>query len=165
MQFAVGRRLFAAGAVLWAGSIVLAAFAASRAEGTRAADFFALAVYSLGSVVCHQRPERSFHLWAAQMPVCARCTGIYVGAAITVLALQPRVVMRAIPRGVPIVVLAIALAPTAVTIAYEWAAGQMTSNVVRLAAGFCLGAGIATTIVLALAPSGVAGRPERPEVH
>ena len=30
-------------------------------------------------------PERSFHLWGAQMPVCARCTGIYAGAAIAVI--------------------------------------------------------------------------------
>ena len=42
-------------------------------------------VYAVGSVVCHQLPERSFHLWAAQMPVCARCTGIYAGAAIAAI--------------------------------------------------------------------------------
>jgi hypothetical protein len=43
------------------------------------------AVYGTGSVVCHQLPERSFHVWGAQMPVCARCAGIYLGAAIAAL--------------------------------------------------------------------------------
>jgi len=37
--------------------------------------------YALGSIICHQRPERSFDLFAAQMPVCARCVGLYAGAA------------------------------------------------------------------------------------
>src|SRR5678816_3926889 len=38
----------------------------------------AAAVYGLGGVVCHQRPERSFHWHGAQLAVCARCTGIYL---------------------------------------------------------------------------------------
>jgi hypothetical protein len=37
--------------------------------------------YALGSIICHQRPDRSFDLFAAQMPVCARCVGLYAGAA------------------------------------------------------------------------------------
>ena len=28
---------------------------------------------------CHQRPERSFHIWGKQLPLCARCTGIVLG--------------------------------------------------------------------------------------
>ena len=51
-------------------------------------------VYALGSRICHQRPERSFHLFAAQLPVCARCVGIYAGAAIGSLLAQPRTVRR-----------------------------------------------------------------------
>lgn len=31
-------------------------------------------------MVCHQRPERSFHRNGVQYPVCARCLGLYVGA-------------------------------------------------------------------------------------
>src|SRR5262245_28340583 len=39
----------------------------------------AAAVYAAGALVCHQRPERSFYLAGAQLPVCARCLGLYVG--------------------------------------------------------------------------------------
>ncbi len=37
-------------------------------------------VYVAGRIVCHQRADRSFHAWGVQLPVCARCLGIY-GAA------------------------------------------------------------------------------------
>ena len=34
----------------------------------------------LGSLWCHQRPERSPFLWGAQLPLCWRCAGILLGA-------------------------------------------------------------------------------------
>jgi uncharacterized membrane protein len=34
----------------------------------------------VGYAICHQIPERSFHLGGHQLPLCARCTGIYMGA-------------------------------------------------------------------------------------
>ena len=33
------------------------------------------------AIVCHQRPERSFWIFGAEMAVCSRCLGIYLGAA------------------------------------------------------------------------------------
>jgi uncharacterized membrane protein len=33
------------------------------------------------ALVCHQRPERSFWMFGVPVAVCARCLGIYVGAA------------------------------------------------------------------------------------
>lgn len=33
----------------------------------------------MGSAVCHQMAERSFLFHGMQMPLCARCTGIYTG--------------------------------------------------------------------------------------
>jgi uncharacterized membrane protein len=38
-------------------------------------------VYVVGGVVCHQRADRSFHLAGGQLPVCARCTGLYLSGA------------------------------------------------------------------------------------
>lgn len=29
--------------------------------------------------ICHRKPERSFHIKGYQFPVCARCTGLYLG--------------------------------------------------------------------------------------
>jgi uncharacterized membrane protein len=49
------------------------------------ADFIGFAVafaYSAGAIVCHQLPERSFVVAGRQLPVCARCTGLYLGVAL-----------------------------------------------------------------------------------
>lgn len=39
----------------------------------------------LGFAVCHQSPTHSFHFHDHSMPLCARCTGMYLGALITML--------------------------------------------------------------------------------
>ncbi|MGH8188115.1 MAG: DUF2085 domain-containing protein, partial [Steroidobacteraceae bacterium] len=44
--------------------------------------------YAFGSVICHQRPERSFRIGLATLPVCARCTGLYAGAAVAALIMM-----------------------------------------------------------------------------
>lgn len=40
-----------------------------------------------GSLICHQKQERSFFFHCYQFPVCARCTGIIIGSIITILCL------------------------------------------------------------------------------
>jgi uncharacterized membrane protein len=47
---------------------------------------FASSIYRAFSFVCHQIPERSFHLAGNKFAVCSRCTGLYSGFAIAVLA-------------------------------------------------------------------------------
>ncbi len=37
------------------------------------------------SAVCHQIPARSFWIAAEPMPLCARCTGIYFGALVSLV--------------------------------------------------------------------------------
>jgi uncharacterized membrane protein len=37
---------------------------------------------AIGYAVCHRISERSFHIGNYQLPLCARCTGMYVGAMV-----------------------------------------------------------------------------------
>jgi uncharacterized membrane protein len=112
--------------------------------------------YAAGSFVCHQQPERSFHRGAAQLPVCARCLGLYAGASIGVLGwvvasgrrrrhsiARTRVVsMR------PAVL--IAAAPTLVTVTTAWLGLWDPANDVRFALAVPLGA-VTGVLVAALA--------------
>ena len=120
---------------------------------------FALFVYAIGSDVCHQRPERSFHLLGVQLPVCARCTGIYAGAAlasIVAMAFTPYAGRIFSPRSARTALIVSAL-PTMVTLAYEWTTGDTPGNWARAASGVPLGACVAW-IVLALVGTDTAGR-------
>ena len=76
------------------------------------------------------------------MPVCARCTGIYVGAAITALVLTR---VRS-PRVNPRTLLLVSFLPTAVTLVFEWTTGVTPANWIRALAGAPLGAAVAWAI-------------------
>ena len=122
----------------------------------------AAAIYAAGALICHQRSERSFHWDGAQLAVCARCTGIYFGACVTaILAFVPpqryassvadaRRLRRWIAAGA---------APTAVTVAAEWAGWWQPSANVRAAAGVALGAVAGLVVAAALARSEGAAAP------
>jgi uncharacterized membrane protein len=143
----VFHRALIGASIAWAAALPLATVAASRPDNGSPVYLFTLAVYGIGSVVCHQLPARSFHLWAAQMPVCARCTGIYAGAAIAAV-----VVLTSFDRRLrhdnPRMVVALAALPTAATLAYEWTTGVTPSNWIRAVAGACLGAAVAIVVLL-----------------
>ena len=134
-------------------ALPLATLAASRPAASSAVSLLTLAVYAIGSVICHQRPERSFVLWSHQMPVCARCTGIYIGAALAAIvfafrrggpACPPRADTRVGPYAR--MVLALAAQPAIATLVYEWTTGVTPSNWIRAASGLCLGAAVAALI-------------------
>lgn len=161
MTAARWRAAFVAASVAWAVLILVAPFAASRPHASPMASALIVGVYAIGSLVCHQLAERSYHLWTAQMPVCARCAGIYVGAALSALltvsfrtAQAVRHLAAAVTRGfspanVARRALALAVAPTLVTLAYEWTTGDMPSHAIRAAAGVPLGVIVAWLIVAA----------------
>lgn len=44
------------------------------------------AMMSIGRSLCHQRPDRSFFICGRQFPVCARCTGVYIGELAALLS-------------------------------------------------------------------------------
>jgi uncharacterized membrane protein len=62
-------------------AIVGAPLALANGHLTLAGD-----IYNGFSFLCHQLPDRSFHLAGHQFAVCSRCTGLYLGFALTALA-------------------------------------------------------------------------------
>lgn len=144
------RRAFVGASVTWAVLLPLTAFAASRLHASSIVYAGAAAVYVVGGFLCHQLPERSFHLWGVQLPVCARCLGLYVGGATsaivaTLVAASDR---RWIEPGRDArVALAAAALPTIATLAYEWIFGVTPGNGIRAMAGVPLGAVVAWLVV------------------
>ena len=160
------RRAFLVTSIAWAVMLPLAPFAATQPAPAPLWYGLAFAVYGAGSFVCHQLPARSFHTWAAQWPVCARCTGIYFGAAVVAVVATVRLkpdttydTVRLKPDSMYITrmstrrargLLVAAALPTAVTLIYEWTTGDTPSNAVRALAGAPLGAAVALIVIEAL---------------
>jgi uncharacterized membrane protein len=138
------QRAFLAAAVGWALSLPIAAYAASRPHASSAVYLFAVAIYRLGAIVCHQLPARSFQVWGVQMPVCARCTGIYAGAALA--AGVSSVTTPSMGDAAARRLLILAALPTIATLGYEWTTGDMPSHWIRALAGLAIGAAIAVVV-------------------
>ena len=96
-------------------------------------------------MICHQIPDRSFFWDGHQLPVCARCTGVYLSGVLGLVAwagiktarkwrpmtIDPRIALR---------VFAIAAAPTALSLASGIAGVWDGSNVTRAVLAIPLGA-------------------------
>jgi uncharacterized membrane protein len=145
------RAAFVTAVVTWAMLLVATPWLASRPHAAPIASALIVAVYGIGSVVCHQLSERSYHLWTAQMPVCARCAGIYFGAVTGVIASVCRTgTVGARARLLaPRVILALAVTPTLVTLVSEWITGDMPPHAIRAAAGVPIGLVVAWLVVAA----------------
>jgi len=152
------RAAFIAATAMWAVLLLAATWLAGRAHASAIGSAVIIGVYAIGSAICHQLPERSFHLWRAQMPVCARCTGIYVGAVIgaTAGALSRRAeALRHIPHAQGFsparvrAALVMAVTPTLATLAFEWTTGIMPPHAIRAAAGLLIGVVVAWLVVAA----------------
>jgi uncharacterized membrane protein len=120
-------------AVVWLAVIAAAPAAAKRGQMA----WMAAAAVHAGSLVCHQRPERTFHVDGVQMPVCARCFGIYLSAAagLTIAWIGRRRWRTSTVR----LALGAAALPIAISVALEWAGLLATSNVARMWTGIPLG--------------------------
>ena len=131
------------GACLWVAAIAVAPYAvSSHNPGLVAAGVM---VYQAAGLICHQRPERSFHVGGVQLPVCGRCLGLYVsgacGAVVAWLASRPNGIRNArLP-------LAIAAVPTALTVSLEFIG---PTNLVRALSALPLGAAAAWIFVSSL---------------
>jgi uncharacterized membrane protein len=162
------RIAFTMASVVWMATIPLAAVAAGSAafNASAACRGFALIAYAIGALVCHQRPERSFHLLGAQLPVCARCTGVYAGAALTAIyavlsrgGSEGRRPAGGIAPSVARRLLIVGLAPTAVTVLLEWITGHMPAQAIRAWSGVPLGAAVAWIVCRSLEPGAPQARP------
>jgi uncharacterized membrane protein len=145
------RRAFIAASLTWALALPLGTFVASLPERPSVAYLTMVVVYGAGSAICHQRPERTIDLWAARMPVCARCAGIYAGAGIAALVLLTRRLPATAPgRNTVRLMLVSGSLPSLATLVFEWRTDHAPANWVRALAGFPLGAAVAWTIGSAL---------------
>jgi uncharacterized membrane protein len=102
-------------------------------------------IFAIGGVICHQKPERSFFIDGHQLPVCARCTGLYLSA---VIGLMCWIGLKAARRWRPIAlsprtalaVVAIAAVPTVLSVASNLLGFGDGSNVSRALLAIPLGA-------------------------
>lgn len=134
---------------------------ALAAAPTGAVPRISTAAYIAGSLICHQKSERSFHRDGSQYPVCARCLGLYLGAMGGVLIWVAIAGVSASPRrGVtrftspPFVrrTLVIAALPTLASVALAWLGWWDAENMIR--AVFALPLGV---VVAAIATAVAAG--------
>ena len=101
--------------------------------------------YLVAHRVCHQNPARSFSFAGAPLPVCGRCTGLYLAGPIGALA---AIVSRRNRSTMPAIGWLIAAAvPTALTYGLEKLAGVPMTSIARMIAALPLGAAIAFYIV------------------
>ena len=155
-----------AGLVLgfWAVMLVATPYLVAHDHPQGVVAVAATATYVVGGVVCHQQPTRSFYLWDTQMPVCARCSGLY--------GLAPLGIVSAVVRGrhrpdsgrsvessrtgwstgVLRIVLLVAAVPTLVTVGAELIGFLHPTNLVRAVSAVPLG--ISVTWVVGLAVGG-----------
>jgi uncharacterized membrane protein len=91
----------------------------------------------IGSLVCHQRDERSFHLGGERLAVCGRCTGLYLAGALG--ALFGWLGRARVPSNTRAILL-VAVLPTLATIASEWSGFANPGNAGRALAALPLGA-------------------------
>ena len=111
-------------------------------------------LYAAGSLICHQIPDRSFHLDSFQLPVCARCFGLYVGGSIGSVAAAlagPGARHRLISADARrrYFWTAMAALPTVLTFVLERAFGWPLSNDARAAAAIPLAAVVAFVVTSA----------------
>ena len=137
-------KLFSVGALAWVliSSIALAILAlivgAPLAQSSGPAAF-AFSIYKAFSFVCHQIPERSFHLAGHQFAVCSRCMGLYSGFAVAALVYP---LARSLKRtDTPSTIwLMLAAAPLAIDFALGYFSIWANTHLSRFLTGALLGA-------------------------
>lgn len=125
------------GALIWCYALIAAPYALTS-DNPRLVSA-AAAVYGAAGLVCHQRAARSFHLAGVQLPVCGRCTGLYLSGAMGALfgwvaSRRPR------PTSSARRLLILAALPTALSVVLEFSGVAHPSNAIRALCALPLGA-------------------------
>ncbi len=115
-------------------------------------DLFLAFVFAVGSVICHQLPERSFFFDGRQLPVCARCTGLYLSGAAGLAAWWTVKLLRGgrpqkLPPRLAMSLLAIVATPTVVSyltgVLGVWDGSNLTRAALAVPLGVVAGAVVA----------------------
>jgi uncharacterized membrane protein len=140
--------VLALGALLWVAILVATPLALAYGYVTAPA-----LIYQACALICHQRPERSFHLAGLQLPVCARCLGLYASGALGAVVACVRADRSQRDSSAQDTRWALALAaiPTALTLGSEWIGLWYPSGAARALAAIPLGAVAGWVVVRSLA--------------
>ena len=143
--------LVAAAALAWA-CWLAAAPAVAAAGPSKPAAWAAAVAYRAGAVICHQQGARSLHVSGLRMPVCARCFGLYAGAASGALLAAAWVVAARRPLRLSLPrwrwAAAAAGLPMLAALAAEHLAGFTVSGPARAVLAAPLGAALAAIVAL-----------------
>lgn len=92
-------------------------------------------------VICHHMPERSFHFKGKQFPLCARCTGIFLGY-LTIPIFHMELIK-------PSIILIILFSLPLIIDSFTQVMGfRESNNILRVISGFLFGAAQVALIVL-----------------
>ncbi len=129
---------------LW--TIAIVAAPTARASGSGAVSS---PLYTFFSYICHQQPERSFHILGEQFGVCSRCFGVYLGLVIGVIAYP---IWRGVETIEPVARFWLFVSLIPITIDWSLTAFGIWENtqVSRLMTGLILGIACATFILPAV---------------
>ncbi|MBX3288056.1 MAG: DUF2085 domain-containing protein [Acidobacteria bacterium] len=131
-------------AAVWALATVLPAILPHVSETITGSSFFRFFGY-----ICHQMPERSFHIGVHQFGVCSRCFGVYFGVAAGVLAYP---LWRNVDEIEPLP--RIWLFASIIPMGIDWSMGMLgiweNNHLSRFVTGLILGVGCSTYIVPAV---------------
>ncbi len=138
---------------VWFAALVLTALFLGAGLFVLAPAGFWAKLSAIGYSVCHQIPERSFFAHTHQFPLCARCTGMYLGALLSLLFHFFRGRQRGFPPLAVLLVLGLLFLAFALDGVNSFAQAFLpqltfyqTTNLLRLITGF--GAGICIGAVL-----------------
>lgn len=111
-------------------------------------DLLLALAHDAGRIVCHQLPERSFFIDGRQLPVCARCTGLYLSGVVGMLVWVAWRLARgrgfAAPPRAALLVVAVAAVPTLISyvtgVAGVWDGSNATRAMLAAPLGLAAGA-------------------------